>query len=405
MADVVATLRGWSATESSNLPVGGTAIGANLDNNLREIQAVVRKYLASAATPMASATTVDLSTADGYYISITGTTTITGLGTESAGISYLLVFAGVLTFTHNSTSLILPGGANITTAVGDSALMISLGSGNWRCVNYQRHSLNEGGSKNLIINGGFTVNQRAYVSTTATAAGTYMHDRWKAGSGNGTYSFTQLAGNTTITISAGTIVQVIEDKNVQGTAYVLSWTGTATARYAVDSATPSGSYAASPILITGQTAGTTMSVEFSTGTLGNVQLERGTGATAFEQRPYPVELALCQRYYYRANGAAATEPLAVGFVDSTTTMYGMTQFPVTMRASPTALEQSGTAADYQIRHRDGTSTNCSSLTTIAKASKNCAYCVYTVASGLTVGDGAIARATGTAAYLGFASEL
>jgi hypothetical protein len=85
---------------------------------------------------MASASTVDLSTADGFYVNITGTTTITGLGTESAGVHYLLKFAGILTLTHNATSLILPGGASITTGAGDVAWMISEGSGNWRCAFY-----------------------------------------------------------------------------------------------------------------------------------------------------------------------------------------------------------------------------------------------------------------------------
>ncbi len=45
-------------------------------------------------------------------------------------------FAAALTLTHNATSLILPGGANITTAAGDTAIAISLGSGNWVVVNY-----------------------------------------------------------------------------------------------------------------------------------------------------------------------------------------------------------------------------------------------------------------------------
>jgi hypothetical protein len=49
---------------------------------------------------------------------------------------FILVFAGALTFTHNATSLILPGAANITTAAGDVAWMESLGSGNWRCLVY-----------------------------------------------------------------------------------------------------------------------------------------------------------------------------------------------------------------------------------------------------------------------------
>jgi hypothetical protein len=44
----------------------------------------------------------------------------------------------VLTLTHNATSLILPGATNITTAANDTALLISEGSGNWRCWSYTR---------------------------------------------------------------------------------------------------------------------------------------------------------------------------------------------------------------------------------------------------------------------------
>lgn len=89
-------------------------------------------------TSMASATTVDLSTANGSFIDITGTTTITGLGTVPAGVPFWLRFNGALTFTHNATSLILPGGASITTASGDAAHVVSLGSGNWFCLSYRK---------------------------------------------------------------------------------------------------------------------------------------------------------------------------------------------------------------------------------------------------------------------------
>lgn len=140
MADVASTLRLWSTTVGSNSPSGSTIIGAGLDDNLRQIQATVRQFLASQASNMASASTVDLSTADGYYIAISGTTPITALGTEGAGIHYLLKFLGALTFTYNATSLILPGAASITTAAGDVAMVVSEGSGNWRCVFYERAS-------------------------------------------------------------------------------------------------------------------------------------------------------------------------------------------------------------------------------------------------------------------------
>ena len=89
---------------------------------------------------IASATTTDLATATGNSLTVTGTTTITGLGTVTAGAVYNLTFSGVLTFTHNATSLILPGATNITTAVGDVAVVESLGSGNWKCLVFQRAS-------------------------------------------------------------------------------------------------------------------------------------------------------------------------------------------------------------------------------------------------------------------------
>ena len=151
------------------------------------------------------------------------------------------------------------------------------------------------GMKNRIIDGGFIINQRGYVSGTSLSAGTYAHDRWKAGSGGCTYTFTQgaLGVNTTITITAGTLVQVIEGCNLaEGGTYVLSWTGTAQGRL------NGGSYGASgSVVITGWTAGTNLNVEFNTGTLGSVQLEKGSTATSFDYRPYGTELALCQRYY------------------------------------------------------------------------------------------------------------
>ena len=85
---------------------------------------------------IASATTTDIGAATGMFVHITGTTTITGFGTKTAGVKRIVIFDGILTLTHNATSLILPGGANITTAAGDAAVMVSEGSGNWRCVSY-----------------------------------------------------------------------------------------------------------------------------------------------------------------------------------------------------------------------------------------------------------------------------
>jgi hypothetical protein len=89
---------------------------------------------------IASASTTDLSAATGDYVDVTGTTTITALGTAANGVEKCVTFTGILTLTHNATSLILPGGANITTAAGDSAVFKSRGSGNWQCITYSKAS-------------------------------------------------------------------------------------------------------------------------------------------------------------------------------------------------------------------------------------------------------------------------
>jgi len=145
MADVAADLKTWSATASNNSPTTATTVGTGLAPNLQEIQKVIRQDLANAATDVASASTTDIGAVASNYCRVTGTTTITALGTVSAGIPKVVRFAGALTVTHNSSSLILPGGASITTAAGDVALLVSEGSGNWRCINYMKAAVDPAG--------------------------------------------------------------------------------------------------------------------------------------------------------------------------------------------------------------------------------------------------------------------
>lgn len=87
---------------------------------------------------VASAATTDIGAARANTLSISGTTGITSFGTAPAGTERWLTFQGVLTITYNATSMILPGLANITTVGGDTALFVSLGGGNWRCMAYHR---------------------------------------------------------------------------------------------------------------------------------------------------------------------------------------------------------------------------------------------------------------------------
>lgn len=122
------------------------------------------------ATPVdvASAATTNIGAAASNRVRITGTTTITSLGTIAAGASRTVTFAGALTLTHNATSLILPGGVNITTAAGDVAEFESLGSGNWRCTGYMRAS-----GQALVVPSQATPYADTPANTTAVPYGRY----------------------------------------------------------------------------------------------------------------------------------------------------------------------------------------------------------------------------------------
>jgi hypothetical protein len=98
--------------------------------------ATIINWLLARGTALASASTVDLGAADSDYVEISGTTTITSLGSTTARNHVWVRFQGALTLTHNSTSLILPTGSNITTAAGDVAEFVRLSGSNWQCLGY-----------------------------------------------------------------------------------------------------------------------------------------------------------------------------------------------------------------------------------------------------------------------------
>ena len=145
--------------------------------------------------------------------------------------------------------------------------------------------------RNRAYNGNFALNQRAYVTATALAAFAYAHDRWRAGAGGCTYTFVQAFPDTTLTITAGTLQQVVESINVEGGTYTLSWAGTAQGRI------NAGAYAASPITVVGLAAGVNITIEFNAGTVGLVMLNPSNAAFLFERRPYTIERFMCRRYY------------------------------------------------------------------------------------------------------------
>jgi hypothetical protein len=112
-------------------------------------------------TTITSASTVDLGAASGDFIDITGNTTITSFGTAGAGIVRTLRFTSSLTLTHNATTLILPGSANISASNGDVGVFRSLGSGNWKCIDYMPVS-----GKPVHLNGSYITDSGLSITTT-----------------------------------------------------------------------------------------------------------------------------------------------------------------------------------------------------------------------------------------------
>jgi hypothetical protein len=153
--------------------------------------------------------------------------------------------------------------------------------------------------------------------------------------------------------------------------------------------------------VTGATSvvGTSGATFYITG----VQLEIGSSATPFERRLYNQELANCQRYYYK-NSVDGSTPYGSSFNTATTAARGLVCFPVQMRTAPTALETNGTAADYSVFHGSSTATVCNAVPSYNISSTSLAQISFTVASGLTVGQGSQMRGQ-NAGFLAWSAEL
>lgn len=136
-----------------------------------------------------------------------------------------------------------------------------------------------------------------------------------------------------------------------------------------------------------------------------LQLEASPIATSFKRNAnsFEGELGACQRYYFRYSGVANNR-FAIGFNTSTAAGYFVISYPTTMRIAPTALEQTGTAADYGINHGNFTTTNGTTVPAFDFASINNAGVTLGVTSGLTAGQGSALIANATA-HLGWSAEL
>lgn len=147
---------------------------------------------------VASSGTISLG--EGGFFHVTGTTTITDIdfATDKAGRKAWIEFTGALTLTHNASTLILPTGANITTAAGDTACFISEGSDVVRCVSYLR------ASGQPLLPGVPAVTSQSGTSYTADLPDANTYIRFTNGSA---ISFT-IPPNSSKAFPIGTVIEV-----------------------------------------------------------------------------------------------------------------------------------------------------------------------------------------------------
>jgi hypothetical protein len=189
---------------------------------------------------------------------------------------------------------------------------------------------------NVCHNSGFRVNQRGVSGSVVLGAGVYGHDRWKAGASGCTYTFAKSNGVTTLTISAGSLLQVVDGEEIRTGTYTLSWTGTAQGKIGAGSYSSSG--------VNGSvTGGTNINIEFNTGTLSQVQFEPGASPTAYNVIDQSDELLTCQRYL------PVTDAIHInGQAYSAGAAYFHVQFRVPVRTAPTGLLLTAALSAYNV---------------------------------------------------------
>ena len=136
--------------------------------------------------------------------------------------------------------------------------------------------------------------------------------------------------------------------------------------------------------VTGQTQ--LISTVGATFYLTGVQLEIGTAATAFEYRPYGLELQLCQRYCWVMSGNGLYYPRQHVDAISTTTGIWYVQYPVVFRALPSLTTKNVSSSTIEMsNHVNGAAPSLSSVT-FGESAFESGFVNMNAASGFTAGS-------------------
>jgi len=315
--------------------------------------------------------------------------------------------------------------------------------------------------KNKVINGNFNIWQRGTSFTLTTATWTFVSDRWQVyqGFSAGTCTVSQQAftagaapaapyeSQYFLRIATGStntsglnFRQLIEDvrtfANQSVTVSFWAKASSAISDLQVDLRQNFGSGGSASVdtvssafaittswvrytktltnpSISGKTIGTGSALEvyFQTSTnlassisidFWGVQVESGTSATSFQTATGTLqgELAACQRYYVRFDGASYAVS-GYGTFTSATNAVIMTPLSTTMRVTPTAVDYSNVSVfEYSAAFTP------SAITIDTSYANPKVVSVNATVSGATAGRSAFFRTSGsTAYYIGYTAEL
>lgn len=280
-------------------------------------------------------------------------------------------------------------------------------------ANFADISANNTTFRNIIINNGFSIDQRNSGSSqtfTAAAALAYSVDRWYgyctganitgarvAGAAPSQYYYRFTGATSNTAVGFGQRIEAANSFHFANKTAVLSvnlastsiTSVTWTAYYATTTdtfgtlASPTRTQIAtgtftitstlsrySAVMSVPAAATTGIEIVFTTGalvasqtlTFDDVQFELGSSPSAFEQRPVGVELALCQRYYEKSfpystapqNGPNSTSFVTslgvLGYVSGNSMQVGFLKFTVQKRVAPTMTAYGNSTG--QTKYRD-----------------------------------------------------